>query len=234
MGRRGITWLELMIVASIIVGLVAVLWPSLSHPPHGSTRTKCLVNLRQQGSWFMMAAAENGGKWPATTGVVRSFWEQPVEIREAMTSKVAQANLADTKWKKAFYCPNNPQQVPEKLWERGGVSVWGYTWLNERGEAGRGLPGTFPRHVPALGYHTGAPAVQVSDVELALDVIVSDGNAASPNFAPQGAVVTTNHPKPTGANVLFLDGYGEWRAVKPGKVTTVKDGYGVWVWFPER
>jgi prepilin-type processing-associated H-X9-DG protein len=76
-----------------------------------------------------------------------------------------------------------------------------------------------------------------SETMLALDVVVTDRDAAPLNYSPKGVAVSfgTHHP-PTATNgyvnVAFLDGHAEGKKLDPAKALAVQQPGGGWFWFP--
>lgn len=63
--RQGFTLVELLVVISIIVLLIAILLPSLAKAREAAMTTQCLVNLRTLGQGFHLFAADHNDHVPA-------------------------------------------------------------------------------------------------------------------------------------------------------------------------
>jgi prepilin-type processing-associated H-X9-DG protein/prepilin-type N-terminal cleavage/methylation domain-containing protein len=236
--RLGLSLLELLVVVVIIAIVIAVLLPTRAHGGP-ARRTVCMTRLRQQGQAFWSYTANYNGDWPASKAVVGSLCEQTIETRNALMTGTSGTTAAT--FQRSYYCPVNMAQDPGKLWSVGGVSIWGYVWMNDRAAAGASLPKTFPARTPSLQYLS-LPNTKTHLVTaiLALDVIVTDTDAPPFNYSPKGVAVDfgTNHvvsasaPSSNYVNVLFADGHGESVKFDPKKAVAVKPPGGGFFWFP--
>ncbi len=223
--------IQYLLVAFILAVIVLILLPSLGRRIDGSRRP-CIASLRNQYMAFAFYNMDYNGVWPSSGAKLGSLCEQSLETRDALTQMMGKPGATKIgALQKGFYCDYNPQQEPAKLWDRGGVSVWGYVWLNQRNVAV-----TFPADDPSLALFARLTD-QPSDQILALDVIVSDTNSGTINYASPSTAVPfgSSHmsgARPWEANVLFLDGHAERRAFDEKKAVAVKQPGGGYFWFP--
>ena len=235
MRRHGLTWVEVVLaVLVLVVVLIAVLLPSLGRAREGSHRS-CWTNLRVQGSAFFAYTAIYGGNWAPSTARLTSLCQQTLETRDAFLYEPTSRGADTTRMQKCFYCPRNLAQDPAKLWEAGGVSTWGYVWLNDRG-AGAGLPTTFPARSVPLEYVSDVGKVQrPAETVLALDVVVTDTDAAPLNFTPKGVDFGSSHVsagRPFQVNVLFADEHVESLKFDEKTAVAVRQPGGGYFWIP--
>jgi prepilin-type processing-associated H-X9-DG protein len=245
MQRRGLTVFQALVavlaVAVVIALLIGILLPSLGGHGPPARRTRCMANLKLQGTAFFIYSSEFGGKWPSSTSgaALTSLCQQTPETRDAFAgAMLGISGMTGATVQKVFYCPINAAQDPAKLWDAGGVSTWGYVWMNDRGTAGTALPATIPARTVPLQYVANLDKVRsTGGVMLALDVIVTDTDVAPLNFTPKGVAVDfgTNHPgtnQSCSANVVFVDGHVENRKFAPAAAVALKQPGGGYFWFP--
>lgn len=72
--RPGFTLIELLIVVGIIAILVAILLPALSHASEQARRVRCLSNLKQLTSAWLMYAQDNNGSLVGANTTDPSNW----------------------------------------------------------------------------------------------------------------------------------------------------------------
>jgi hypothetical protein len=234
-----------IIVAATILGisvLIAILFPPLIGERR-SKRALCGSHLRSLWTAFSEYAAANSDALPSSNVKLSSLCEQSVGARDAIIdaaqSPRTMGNLSVSSVRKWMYCPANGAQYQnwDALWDAGGVSTWGYVWMNDRG-AVAGMPATLPaRKVPLEYFSHFHAAANASEAILALDVVVTGGETAPLNYAPKGTAVpfgTNYHPAgPTNmVNVVHPDGSVESMRFDVKTAVAVKQPGGGYFWFP--
>src|SRR5689334_8119180 len=142
--RRGVTWVELLVVVLVLGLLVLILMPSIERPPSGAKKARCSANLSGIGKTLYLYSAmykesplpDSGGG----SGDLRWLTDQTATFRALMLGRSPGAKVEGDKYSpvvKGFYCPSNFDSV-ESRWQHGSVSVWGYAMLNDRGSGAAG------------------------------------------------------------------------------------------------
>lgn len=229
--RRGMTRAELLIVVFLLILMAALVMPGLGRH-RGETRAICGTNLSEIFKAMAGYAAGYNDHLPTDGGSPKLQWlsDEPPQTGKAVMDGTA--SLGSTS-EKIFYCPNNRDLDPTKMWSWNGISVWGYAFLNDRGPGATNMSHNFPAHTPPLDYHPKLNTSDAADTELAMDWITSDSpDAASGQFAgltrPGSPALTysTSHlaskNKPAGGNVLNMDGSVKWRVFDPKTATPIK------------
>jgi prepilin-type N-terminal cleavage/methylation domain-containing protein len=135
--RHGFTLVELLVVVGIIAVLVSILMPSLGRAREAANQTKCLSNLRQLGTAFIMYANENQGKFPyaAQYDMPRPedfiWWQETPYLGRTMTfykqSAIARYLSHGTLSKDYFICPSDDVQQRPAHGTGGGCYRFSYT-----------------------------------------------------------------------------------------------------------
>ncbi len=95
--KRGFTLIELLVVVAIIAVLVAILLPSLSMARDMAKSIRCLSNLRQCGTIFLMYGEDYNG-WNGIKGWGNAVWKRwmdPINLG-GYSDKVASIELCPT------------------------------------------------------------------------------------------------------------------------------------------
>jgi len=249
--RYGFTLVELLVVIAIIAVLIAILLPALGRARESAKKAQCGANLAADGKALAVYATANndtlpnggasGGSW---------YWDVAPSVAQLMLDSVAsQNNLRGDGARRLFYCPSNPAQNADGLWNFAlpGYRVLGYDYMGKRAgtfATSMKLVGTAgnasARRVPPLGYYSRFQSCESGmpgRTDLMLDTILSNNKNfpvvyTGQNFTSiQGGYAvphTTSHMdrggKPQGANVLSFDGHVEWRPFNP--TTTFVAGTG--------
>jgi prepilin-type processing-associated H-X9-DG protein len=243
MRRNGMTRGEVIVALVVIVGLVWVLMPNLTHINTGATMLRCARNLRQQYAGLAVYADNFSANTLPVSKKLNSLCEQELETRDALAGALSQtARLDAAAVRKVFYCPGNAAQDPATLWDTGGVSTWGYVWLNDRGAAGTKLPTTCPAWPAATTTLSPTYLTTINRLEspgnvmVAMDVVVTDTDAAPLNYTPKGVAVDfgSSHMtagKPYWVNVLFADGHAGSVKFDEEKAVAVPQPGGGYFWL---
>jgi prepilin-type N-terminal cleavage/methylation domain-containing protein/prepilin-type processing-associated H-X9-DG protein len=232
--RTGFTLVELLVVIGIIALLISMLLPSLNKAREQAKRTACLSNLKQAGHALIMYAGANNGKLPQHKGNSRWLFDIPLDTRDALVSfGVVRETL---------YCPTNyDMQNVEELWNYPNKTspihcATGYQFLFRRPTGN--MPGLYygrkylekQNEKQVLNFSGVLVTKLPTDLELATDMVQSRaGNPENFTGAKGGhhTVHITPHmhgKKPSGGNILFLDGHAEWRPFQDMKIQTQHDG----------
>lgn len=198
------TLVEMLLVVAIIVMLLALLLPSLSHSKELARRTLCLSQESQMGKMLMQVAAEGRSFFPRDKEQPDSrlpwLWDMPNSIRDELVGRGTSRDL--------FYCPSNQEQNADRLWNWSWYTVTGYFWLFQQNNNQPPLIGDdvdFARR-----YNADNP----DEVELITDATIAQTGDFTAVKGGWEKPHRTNHLSgrdPVGGNIFFRDGSGRWR-----------------------
>lgn len=130
---RGFTLIELLVVISIIVVLISVLLPALSHAREAGRNTKCLANLKSIGLGLQMYMnTESKGLLPRVRPLNDGANENDPSLLDVMSKYVDAAmpvKMADNDWvvSDPWRCPSDTSSADaatgfKPLWQYNGTS----------------------------------------------------------------------------------------------------------------
>ncbi len=206
---RGFTLIEMLLVVAIISLLIAILLPSLRYTNENAQISVCMNNQRQMHTAFIAYAATNQRRFPYDTDTPNGPWMWD------MTRDAAEQLIGSAGGKvDIFFCPSNSPQNATIHWNfSSNYRVLGYFFM-------------FRRHSGPLANFTLAGGKQfvrgfTGRYDHSTQEIASDANLASGgNFSHimggspiphRSAHLNPSTLKPTGGNILFLDGHAAWR-----------------------
>jgi prepilin-type N-terminal cleavage/methylation domain-containing protein len=215
--RKGFTLIELLVIIALVVLLASLLVPTLAGVTRQSLQAQCASNLRQFALAVHIYANENRDRLPSPPV---GYW--PWDI--TMTS--ADAIVGYGAPRAALYCPANPDQNVDGLWNYGaGFRVIGYpmSFMSTGGLAPTNINTLLTPQRISFGPAVVPPA-RASERVLLADATFSQpgqnipAQRASYNYVViQGSYLKphrTSHldkSYPIGGNVAMMDAHVEWR-----------------------
>jgi prepilin-type N-terminal cleavage/methylation domain-containing protein len=124
---RGFTLIEMLVVVSIIVLLIAMLLPALGRARDAAKQTVCASNLEQLGTGMMTYGGENMGKIPigyidnARGSNYHMIWAHNAPKRYMMLGALYESGHVTSG--QSFYCPSQKHvgwqyDAPSNQWNR--------------------------------------------------------------------------------------------------------------------
>lgn len=225
------TLIELLVVIAVIAILASLLLPALAKAKEKGRRIKCVSNLRQVGLILQMYADENNDRLPTSTQDGGAWmWDMHATMADLITD--------NGKQKRLMYCPGFHAYYKEYdidfWWNYSGGSqrVTSYAWVIQR----PGVPALAPGRTLLSRLTTVTNAA--AETELVADCVISevpDTNNFTRIVSTSGRVPfhTTSHlngKRPSGGNLLFMDGHVAWRNFRQMELRTAR-GIRPGFWF---
>ncbi|MBC7771402.1 MAG: prepilin-type N-terminal cleavage/methylation domain-containing protein, partial [Pyrinomonadaceae bacterium] len=203
---RGFTLIEMLLVVAIISLLIAILLPVLTRTKELTRISLCASNQHQVHTAISAYSANNSRRFPYDTDTNNGVWMWDV-TRDATTHLIESAGgKVDI-----FFCPSNPEQNASAYWNFSDYRVLGYFFLFQRAS---GPMATFPLTGGKQFVRSFSERYDHATQELITDATLANGDdftRIQGGLLHRSPHLDGKTSKPTGGNILFLDGHVSWR-----------------------
>ncbi len=246
--RKGFTLIELLVVIAIIALLMGILMPALQRVREMARRQSCASRIRQQVLGLILYAGENDSKLPLPN--TAGGWLQDVAVNTVhfmlntgMTREMfyCPSNMNHQKYNDLFWTYSNKSwnQQLNRFENETGFIVSGYCFILQLTNGNRPDIVRYPTDGEEKVWVSSTAESRPASREVVIDSIMGvpeSGTRYGRNFGevPGGiwgqsqVYDKTSHLKddqePTGGNIGFLDGHGEWRPFSPPDSPPVENG----------
>jgi prepilin-type N-terminal cleavage/methylation domain-containing protein/prepilin-type processing-associated H-X9-DG protein len=205
--RRAFTLIEMLLVVAIISLLIAILLPTLGHTKEVARISMCANNLHQVHTGISAYSASNSRRLPYDTDTPNGPWMWDM-TRDATTQLIqSSGGKVDV-----FFCPSNPEQNGSAYWDfSANYRVLGYFFLFQRHS---GPLSTFPLTGGKRFVRSFSDQYDHATQDLATDATLANGDdfkRIQGGLLHRSPHLDARTGKPTGGNILFLDGHVSWR-----------------------
>jgi prepilin-type N-terminal cleavage/methylation domain-containing protein/prepilin-type processing-associated H-X9-DG protein len=227
--RHAFTLIELLVVIIVIAILAALLFSGLARSMESAGRAKCVSQLKNISAALTTYASENNQNLPR---IVDKGWLRDMDFGTRDT--LLKYGLT----RDVFYCPSNPTQNVDSLWNypsgtetSAGWCANTYFWLLQNAYFNRS-----PGLLGGKQYVYTLLTDKLASTEVVTDMVMGrSGNFKDGVTAGNQSMISTNHffggargNKPEGGNILYLDGHVAWRNFADMKLRRNNGGVEQW------
>jgi prepilin-type N-terminal cleavage/methylation domain-containing protein/prepilin-type processing-associated H-X9-DG protein len=236
--KRAFTLVELLAVVGVVALLLCLCLPAFARVRSQTLQAQCAANLKQFTLAFEIYGTEHSSRLPGQFGGYWA-WDLPVASADLLGRYGAQ--------RQQMYCPANPAQDIDALWNYAGIRVIGYALTLQ------GASVSVDEQNSTLSAHTQVivdkPGGKVFNVIPSQRVLVADAtlslsgqnktnltasyqwfNIGGGYSVPGWPGHRTSHLSgtlPVGGNLGMLDGHVEWRVFQKMSPRTAQSFQGV-------